>query len=306
MMDVLIGIVESSLTHVLGSAKCFKEFVSIYGNDLATKLSATRLLAIVKQHMSPICDLKQLSYMHLVARALLSIVHQVLKGQKHPLDTAPISQLVGTAAAPRPTAFSYREDVRMPLAVLQAITVDVFSDLDFDMDVLLTIAGRLDLNSWEDGQEMGPLGEMFITGINSCYSLFNHSCQPNVTWMRDEASGHVIMTANRDIKADEELLISYLQDEQLRGSRDERMAGLTHWFGNGGHFCSRCFPEDNTNPYRTGLSFNGKRKRRSTESEGEGLAMTKRPRRSIRSLRSQLEDGMVFESLPNDYASGSE
>lgn len=193
----------------------------------------------------------------------------------------------------------------MPLAVLQAMGTDIFSELDLDIDVLLTIASRLELNSWEDEQEMSTPGGMFITGINTSYSLFNHSCNPNVTWTRDEASGYIVMIAKRHIKVDEELLISYLGDEQLQYDKDGRIDALAHWFGNGPHFCSRCFPKQKSKMDRGERPFTESSKRRNDDAL-QGSAMTKRSNKGFRSLRSQFGGGMVFQSLPDDYESGPE
>jgi fructose-1,6-bisphosphatase len=123
------------------------------------------------------------------------------------------------------------------------LEVDIFADHRFDTWVLLTVSGRIDLNAWEYKQELPDGTETFVTGLNSCYSLFNHSCDPNVEWFRDDVTGRIVFRALEDIEIGEEMFSSYLSDQQLEQSTEKRLETLKSWMGDGPHFCTRCFPE---------------------------------------------------------------
>lgn len=45
------------------------------------------------------------------------------------------------------------------------------------------------------------------------FALMNHCCQPNITWLFE--GNEVILRANKDIEADVELSVSYLEDEEM-------------------------------------------------------------------------------------------
>lgn len=56
-------------------------------------------------------------------------------------------------------------------------------------------------------------------GVFLAASLFNHSCRPNLCYLRGEDGPGFQFIARREIKAGEELTISYLGDDDLPGRR---------------------------------------------------------------------------------------
>lgn len=178
----------------------------------------------------------------------------------HPLDTTLLSRLVGPSRAST-IAFSFVEDVQMPIEVLQALNVDVFADSRFEMDVIMEIAGRLEVNSWEEYQDLEDDSSVLVTGVNSCSSLLNHCCVPNVQWESDADSGFMIVKALRPISAHEELYISYLSDEDTGQGREHRVKMLQTWTENGQHHCVACFPNRvSQSNARDASSFSHKRR----------------------------------------------
>ena len=73
----------------------------------------------------------------------------------------------------------------------------------------------------------------YITAINSLYSFSNHSCVPNVDVIEDELTGssRLVLKARCDIAPQEELTISYLDDEQLQLGYQERREAILPWTG---------------------------------------------------------------------------
>ena len=178
-------------------------------------------------------------------RCLMSMVHKKMPKTRrhlHPLSLEPISRLVGYDSTPRNISFSLSTNIEAPLKVIELLGINIYTDLLFDTDVLLTIAGRLEMNSWEDFQEMYDGSRMSVTGVNCSYSLFNHSCQPNVTCFRDASTGKIVVQAIREIRAGEELYLSYLDADALAEGRKARLEMPENWMGTRPHHCALCYP----------------------------------------------------------------
>jgi hypothetical protein len=132
--------------------------------------------------------------------------------------------------------WSYYEDVVYTIQTLQTFGVDIFADLRYDTWVMQTMRYRFNNNAHGSGRV-----DISFESLNTLHALFNHNCLPNVDWKTDdEKPSAVILRANRDIKAGEELFIEYMNvryDEYA-----ERQAFLKHWFG-GDCGCERCRAE---------------------------------------------------------------
>eukprot|EP00388_Colpodella_angusta_P025694 GDKK01003418.1.p1 GENE.GDKK01003418.1~~GDKK01003418.1.p1 ORF type:complete len:238 (-),score=86.66 GDKK01003418.1:285-938(-) len=79
------------------------------------------------------------------------------------------------------------------------------------------------------------------TGFYATVSLTNHSCNPNISYDFPHSTNSVYMVATRDIKAGEEILMSYLSADDIQEDVETRRDVLEEW----GFFCTcqRCLEE---------------------------------------------------------------
>ena len=78
--------------------------------------------------------------------------------------------------------------------------------------------------------------------LNPLFSLFNHSCEPNVNWATQKDHRTVVMRVSKDVAAGEQLFVEYDAFEHDK-SVDERRKRLTRWI-DGPCMCSRCVREE--------------------------------------------------------------
>lgn len=103
----------------------------------------------------------------------------VQDGFKSPLDHPLVARL--TPNYPpieynvEPETFSLKQDIDIPMRALQQFGIDIFADLEWDSWVIFTIARR---------QENNQCGDAVSAAVMGLFSLFNHSCEPNVGWSR--------------------------------------------------------------------------------------------------------------------------
>lgn len=153
--------------------------------------------------------------------------------QNHPLSAPFINRLA--ANYHKQTHFSLYFDVIEPTRILKTFNVDIFADARYDSWVVQTILARMAVNS-----RQSYLRGSHAVAINSFYSFFNHSCSPNVeAEPHQSGSGELLLRARRPISVNEELCISYLDEDQLRLTYDERRAAMWPWTG-GDCQCNKC------------------------------------------------------------------
>ncbi|KAI1618099.1 hypothetical protein EDD37DRAFT_646914 [Exophiala viscosa] len=169
---------------------------------------------------------------------VLAAVHKHTRDHSsgHPLESWPINRLTAGYHSGATRAWSYTDDVCAPLEVLEKLGGDIFEDSLSEGWVLETISNRIATNA--RGLESN---EDQIAAINPLYSFFNHSCRPNVAALDDEMNGtsSVRIVARKDIARGSELFISYLSNEELRTSYENRKQLLSAWTG-GDCQCMRC------------------------------------------------------------------
>jgi hypothetical protein len=132
--------------------------------------------------------------------------------------------------------FTLTESIATPLRILTQLGVDIFTTPNFSPMVLHTIWTRLANN--KAGSLDARLG--FVDEITPHLPLFNHSCNPNVEWKREDGSTTVRFFARRNIRQDEELFCSYINVGDA--SLEERAELLWPWF-EGPCLCDRCKTE---------------------------------------------------------------
>jgi hypothetical protein len=153
----------------------------------------------------------------------------------HPLRTSLLARLTPTYNMDQLIIFSYASHISTPHLILTTLGIDPFANASYDTWVLHTMRCRLQNN--KHGQIFeGLLG----TAVNPLYSMFNHSCAPNVEWEHVGETSTVRVFALRDIKAGEECCFSYIRPLQMGWA--ERQGKLRAWLG-GECGCVRCVAE---------------------------------------------------------------
>ena len=156
--------------------------------------------------------------------------------EKSPLDHPLIARLKPLANKDHLDVFTLTESIIIPIKILEQLGVDVFATRNFDTEILHSIWTRLANN--KVGSPDPRLG--FVDEITPHLPLFNHSCEPNVEWRRENGSTTVRFFAIKPIKKGEELFCSYLNVGGIPVEQRQEM--LWPWF-EGPCLCSRCEEE---------------------------------------------------------------
>jgi hypothetical protein len=82
----------------------------------------------------------------------------------------------------------------------------------YDKDLIELIYAKYIYNAFE-GYDFGPLTLPIISKIN-------HSCQPNAKFKFNRKTGAMHLYATRDIKKNEELFISYLENKKIKSHKE--------------------------------------------------------------------------------------
>jgi len=153
--------------------------------------------------------------------------------EQSPLDLPAISRLTPTYHGQEAKTFRRDDDIEVPNEALQQFGIDIFANPHYDTWVLFTLAARLRNNSWSS-----PVA----AALNPLFSLFNHSCEPNVEWQTRKDHRTIDLRVSRDVVAGEQLFVEYdgfMHDCDLETRRDR----LAKWI-DGPCLCSRCVREE--------------------------------------------------------------
>jgi hypothetical protein len=170
----------------------------------------------------------------LMLRVLATCVQAGL--DKSPLDHPLIARLKPLANKDHLDVFTLTESIISPIKILEQLGVDVFANRNFDTEVLHSVWTRLANN--KAGSLDPRLG--FVDEITPHLPLFNHSCNPNVEWRRENGSTTVRFSAIKSVAKGEELFCSYLNVGCFPMKQRQEM--LWPWF-EGPCLCSRCEEE---------------------------------------------------------------
>jgi hypothetical protein len=158
----------------------------------------------------------------------------VQQGNSHPLQHPAIARLTPCYSSNYPALWSFNGNIIQPIKILQALGVDVFTDLRYDTWVLQTIWWRMKNNMAGNNSDLSQ-SKGTTMYANPIYSFFNHSCFPNVG---DRIYGTTIHAfACRDIRKGEELFVDYVE-----GITNQRAVALAQWLGKDCS-CSKCKQE---------------------------------------------------------------
>ena len=189
-------------------------------NPLTDVLLLRRFLAIVTKHTNP------------------------SDADVHPLQVPEVACLAANYAGEVRFPWNFLQAVVLPLRILESLGIDLFADQRFDTWVIHTIWYRIN-NNQAGGFIDGFRGQnaTAIQGVYPCHSLFNHSCEPNVTYDDHPTQAAQVMRAKRDIQKGEELYIAYDLGLDAEGMGVwERREALRNWMG-GECKCARCVRE---------------------------------------------------------------
>ena len=156
-------------------------------------------------------------------------------GESHPLDHSLIARLIPTYRnnSTHREIFALEDDIAIPNKALQQFGIDIFANHNYDTWILFTIAARVANNSCGS-----PIAEC----LNPLFSLFNHSCEPNVEWSTSGDHRTILVKAGMDIKAGEQLFVQYnnfVSEEPL----EVRRKAMERWL-DGPCQCTRCVREE--------------------------------------------------------------
>ncbi|TKA31234.1 hypothetical protein B0A54_15289 [Friedmanniomyces endolithicus] len=167
-------------------------------------------------------------------------------GVAHPLDHPLIARLTPLYRRKKVRLFSLEADFAIPVAWLQHLGIDVFANPNYDTWVLFEIKARENNNSWSD-----PLHHC----VSPLFSLFNHSCEPNVTWNTGKDCIALGIALQRDVKAGEQLFVfydQYVEDQSLEARRES----MWRWLEDDCR-CSRCVREAEIEAARSSVEWGG-------------------------------------------------
>ncbi|TKA83390.1 hypothetical protein B0A55_01007 [Friedmanniomyces simplex] len=154
-------------------------------------------------------------------------------GVGHPLDHSLVARLTPMYRREKVLLFSLEQDIAIPMDWLQHLGTDVFANANYDTWVLFEMRARGENNSWSD-----PLHNC----VSPLFSLFNHSCEPNVRWRIERDCVTLTVSTQKEVKAGEQLLVvydQYLEDDPAR----ERRKRMWRWL-DGDCRCTRCVREE--------------------------------------------------------------
>lgn len=162
-----------------------------------------------------------------------SLLHCVQDEVDHPLDHTHIARITPLYSPDVERNFSVEREIRVINEALVQFGIDIFQNLNFDTWVLFEIEARLSNNSWSD---------TIATCLSPLFCMINHSCEPNLYWCSQPDHSTLKITAKRDIKKGEQLLLEYDQF-QGKNSLADRRERYRKWLGSDCQ-CTRCVREE--------------------------------------------------------------
>lgn len=178
---------------------------------------------------------------------LLRFLASALNENTHPLCHETSAILSGRHDGAHIERFTREDSIAVPCRMLRDLGVDVFADGRFETWVLLMLRHRICVNVRVEDVQGGGTQTGWITAVNPCYSMFNHSCLPNARAL-NTGTTTVKVVALRDIAKGEEVFLDYRAaaagDRRYTGGREERSLDdkdlLRELLGAGGCRCGRC------------------------------------------------------------------
>src|SRR6266542_2711535 len=127
----------------------------------------------------------------------------------HPLQHPLLPRMTAVYPAPgtvQPKTlheWQYFENIVAPTKMLMQLGIGVFTDALWTSEVIQTIFWRLENNANQATTSLVPGQELVhMVNLNTNYLIFNHSCQPNLSWYVTVGDGDCNVDSLRDEKGD--------------------------------------------------------------------------------------------------------
>lgn len=151
----------------------------------------------------------------------------------HPLDHPLIARMTPNYPKDGMEIFSLAHDIAILNDALVQVGIDIFANPNFDTWVLFMVEART-FNNGCATPTMGLIGPLF--------TLFNHSCEPNVEWRILKDSQSISLKASTDVKKGEQLFVMYDEFIEEKPLCDRRRR-LWKWLDSPCQ-CKRCIREE--------------------------------------------------------------
>lgn len=153
---------------------------------------------------------------------MLKILATAVQQGVKPLSLPCVATLTASYHNDTLSFFRLQHNVVTPIRILQTLGVDVFVNSRFDSWIIQTLFLRI-----ENNMEGSTFGKRTSIGISPLFSMFNHDCDPSAKWgPKDKLlgmGGPIIVSALRDIKANEEIKVSYVVRHLPEHQRREKL-----------------------------------------------------------------------------------
>jgi len=213
------------------TARCCPDCMTIHCNEICAKWASTYHSALCGLDFSWLDDWARNKGSHDPYTNQVVLLVRLLAYASQTIDTAPLDNVylsrftAGYRANPTTLPLSFTAMVVHPTRILGSLGIDIFQDHQYDTWVIQVLMDRIIMN-YGCHTQVGKGSPFFLGGL---YSMFNHSCEPNLIDGPEHANRRAVPTlfARRDIEEGEELTVSYIA---LGLPYQQRNQSLITWF----------------------------------------------------------------------------
>jgi len=222
--------------HCLGdiktwTARCCPDCMTMHCSKICAKWASTYHSALCRVDFSWLDDWARNKTSHDPYTNQVVLLVRLLAYAVDNIGTAPLDNLylsrftAGYRANPTTFPLSFIAMIVQPTRILDSLGIDIFKDHRYDTWVIQVLLDRIIMN-YGCHARVGEGSPFFLGGI---YSMFNHSCEPNLFNDPEHATRQAMpkLFARRDIQAGEELTVSYIA---LGLPYEQRSQSLITWF----------------------------------------------------------------------------
>jgi len=168
------------------------------------------------------CKDADFSFNDAIPLVMLKLLATAVQQDLKPLSLPCVATLTANLNSDKVSFFRLQHNVTTPLKILQTLGVDIFANSRFDSWVTQTLFMRI-----ENNMQGHTFGKRTSIGVNPYFSMFNHDCNPSAKWGGRNGllsvGGPINVSAVRDIKANEEIKVSYVERNLPEEHRREKL-----------------------------------------------------------------------------------